>query len=519
MYQSILLINEKTILSKAIILFIGLVCFIFYSGWYPYHFYYQEQNQLFLNDWQYVAGYFSQPAWLSCLLGDWLTQFYYYRFAGPAILAVSLVLLGLLTRRALHKIGLRRFSTVIAVVAMLFFADFSFYHEYRLASLLSTLGGIILFILCHRRWYVTLLGFVLTWWLFGNGILAYTVLLIGGLFIHAPSKRQFRITVVGLLILFCLIPLTRHLYVLDIYDLYTYPGLGKICKPELSFEKEFGAEAEYGLGNWNHAVAMTEKEKEPSQGQLFFYNLVMAQRGELPDVLLKWPDNYLGTFEKIGPDTPVLTIKRMNELYWALGDMTFAERAAMQALVFSPMNRNVKMVKRLAEINLTTGNKAAAEKYLRLLDKTAVYGRWAAEMRQNSDFYKRKALMTNHKDTLRLSDNAHLIMMELLDSNPGNTVALDYLLCSDLLLKDITNFKRDYDRYCMPSARGNHKMRMKTLYQQALMIWLAGTDAPQEEWQRYIKMPSELQRFQAYSHMRGNPAFKDTYWYWFDTHK
>ncbi len=114
---------KKTILSKAIILFVGLVCFIFYSGWYPYHFYYQEQNQLFLNDWQYVAGYFSQPAWLSCLLGDWLTQFYYYRFAGPAILAVSLVLLGLLTRRALHKIGLRRFSTVIAVVAMLFFAD------------------------------------------------------------------------------------------------------------------------------------------------------------------------------------------------------------------------------------------------------------------------------------------------------------------------------------------------------------------------------------------------------------
>ncbi len=147
---------KKTILSKAIILFIGLVCFIFYSGWYPYHFYYQEQNQLFLNDWQYVAGYLSQPAWLSCLLGDWLTQFYYYRFAGPAILAVSLVLLGLLTRLALHKIELRHFSTIIAVVAMLFFADFSLFYDYRLASLLSTLGGIILFILCNRRWYITL---------------------------------------------------------------------------------------------------------------------------------------------------------------------------------------------------------------------------------------------------------------------------------------------------------------------------------------------------------------------------
>ena len=69
----------------------------------------------------------------------------------------------------------------------------------------------------------------------------------------------------------------------------------------------------------------------------------------------------------------------------------------------------------------------------------------------------------------------------------------------------------------MPSTGG--KPRIKPLYQQALMIWLAGTNAPQREWQRYIKMPDELQRFQTYSQMRGNAAFKGTYWYWFDTHK
>jgi hypothetical protein len=104
-------------------------------------------------------------------------------------------------------------------------------------------------------------------------------------------------------------------------------------------------------------------------------------------------------------------------------------------------------------------------------------------------------------------------MVQLLDSNPDNEVALDYILCSTLLLKDITNFKRDYDRYC--SARP----RLKKLYQEALCIWLAGTKASEEEWLRYIRQNDVLQRFAQYNQQRGSAAFRDTYWYYFDTAK
>ena len=86
-------------------------------------------------------------------------------------------------------------------------------------------------------------------------------------------------------------------------------------------------------------------------------------------------------------------------------------------------------------------------------------------------------------------------MMQLLDHNPDNMIALDYILCSDLLLKDITNFKRDYDRYCADRAR------LKPLYQEALCIWLAGTQASQEEWQQYIKMNDVMQRFVEYKRL------------------
>lgn len=58
----------------------------------------------------------------------------------------------------------------------------------------------------------------------------------------------------------------------------------------------------------------------------------------------------------------------------------------------------------------------------------------------------------NVHDTITISDNAHFLMMQLLDHNADNTIALDYILCSNLLLKDIANFKRDYDRYCIDTA-------------------------------------------------------------------
>jgi hypothetical protein len=193
--------------------------------------------------------------------------------------------------------------------------------------------------------------------------------------------------------------------------------------------------------------------------------------------------------------------------------MTFTERAAMMTNVFSADNRNVRMMRRLAECNIVSGDTLAAEKYLRILDKTLVYRRWADYVRQHGkDIYQEKMQMVNHRDTITITDNAHFLMMQLLDANPDNTVALDYILCSTLLLKDITNFKRDYDRYCMETG----KPRLKPLYQEALCIWLAGTNAPQEDWEKYIRHADVFQRFQQYNQQRGSTQFKGTYWYYFD---
>jgi len=440
--------------------------FLFFQFWYPYHFFFQEQNQIFLCSWDYISSYFERSGGLARLTGDFLTQFYYYLYVGATILIFCLLLIGSLLYKALENFKISKaIVLILPFVMMTFVAVCHFSTSYRLSSTISILGWTLLL------WFISLMR---GW------------------------KLRLTLMVVSLL---------------PVYHLFGLPQLKKIQMPDLILEKDFAIDCEYYFGNYDQVIKMVENEDRWTDQMLFFYNLSQAQRGELPDNLLKFTPNYLGTFEKIGPDTPMLTIRNMNELYWALGDITFTERAAMMTNVFSHNNRNVRMMRRLAECNIVSGDSLAAEKYLRILDKTFVYSKWAKNIRQNGHkIYQKKMQMVNQRDTITISDNAHFLMMQLLDANPDNIVALDYILCSTLLLKDITNFKRDYDRYCIETG----KPRLKPLYQEALCIWLAGTNAPQEDWEKYIRRADVFQRFQQYNQQRGSAQFKGTYWYYFD---
>ena len=72
----------------------AIACFVFFQFFYPYHLFYQEQNQLFLSSWDYLTTYLDKPGWLACLAGDFLTQFYYFRYAGPIILTLCILISG-----------------------------------------------------------------------------------------------------------------------------------------------------------------------------------------------------------------------------------------------------------------------------------------------------------------------------------------------------------------------------------------------------------------------------------------
>ncbi len=510
---------------------IGLICCIALAIWYarcyPGHLLWQEQNQIFLNSPDWIASYFEFPASIGCLVGDWLTQFYCAVSVGGVILSLAVTLCAVCFAAAMLRLLPKLPAWIMILIFAVLMVACSFAASTRLAFFVCVAGGLAMGMidiwLPQRK--IEMVGLapllvILAYFAFGLGALLTTALIV-----MAAVRRGFLLgwkrwwwirPVIALVFCFSIpcscsgiLPYSKALF---------YPGMATPELPQMKYEQRLAISDAYYQQDFDLVKQLAKSDDSPDDVTSFYYYLSSAVQDSLPDNLLKYPVKSLGTLTTIGEKSHPMIINMMNDLYYELGDMTYAERAAMMRNVFSPRNRNVRMMCRLAETNLVSGDTAAALKYLRILDLTHAYSDWSKRHTPSSidsdveaDIMRRRAC-SNSKDNIRLGDNCRNIILELLESNPMNTVALDYLLCTDLLLKDMDTFKMDYDTYCM--QRG--EPRYKDLYQQALMIYLAGTDAPQEEWERYIVSNRQLQMFQQYSNRRGDPAFKNTYWFYFD---
>lgn len=112
-------------------------------------------------------------------------------------------------------------------------------------------------------------------------------------------------------------------------------------------------------------------------------------------------------------------------------------------------------------------------------------------------------------------DQTPIILRVLLGSNPSNKTALDYLLCYDLLTKDLDAFVGDYD----PSLTRSH------LYEEAMLIFLAAKGGMTEENLRHYNItPQTLARFNRFVTIYKQDGgtgrnltadFGKTYWYYF----
>lgn len=472
--------NKKVTVSlaaRAVLLVVwAVVCFLLFQTRFKYHFLFIEQNQLFTPTPDYLTTFFNKPAWLSCMAGEFMQQFYHYVYGGPVVLTVSAVILCLCLAAALRRVlpessslWLRLWGA-FAVALLLSSLELRFYvyENSRLASLYSLLGGTALWLGWNRTCglyngrgalniaVLTAGGLVLTglsFWLFGYGMLVFLLFELLAALMH---RRVPVAALAGMLLAVCLCGWTSTHYRLGKKAAVLYPGLGKWVdiKKEAGVEQLLAFDNEYYRGDYGKVIRMYEKAGHPLTPEMsFFYSASAARLGLLPDKLLGMKNPYLGTFIHLDSKSSLFTIGMAAELYYLLGDMTYAERAAMHANNFSPNKRNARLVKRLAEANLVSGDYAAAAKYLGLLGKSFLYRKWVEEHTPGQfsaavqEEIDRKRPFVNTSNEVRVGDNCHTIITGLLESNPENTVALDYLLCSDIIAGQKELFLKDYHRF------------------------------------------------------------------------
>ena len=151
-----------------------------------------------------------------------------------------------------------------------------------------------------------------------------------------------------------------------------------------------------------------------------------------------------------------------------------------------------------------------ADKILRI--KERMPDAWSPAYRQR--IAEKRALLPQF-DVVHGMDQTRVILHFLLNSNPANKMALDYLLCLDLLGKDLDAFVEDYD----PSLTGSR------LYEEAMLIFLAAKGGMTEENLRHYRIsPATFERFNRFvaGYKRDNGSgrnltgeFGKSYWYYF----
>ena len=454
----------RTGLVAAALAFLGSWSFFLFA--YPYHLMRREQQNLFLFDGAYIRETYRGVGFLGRFVSDFLEQF--FLAAVPASLIVALLLTGIgvvVFRICRHFLG----KWPSLGVAALFFA-WSFLREtgnlyltrYTVATL-ALLSLVLLALQFKNAWLKPVAAALLV----GLGIWAF------GSPVHKIYGKAWSV-------------------------------------PNLPYERVVGLDTETYREHWDKVLQLSKVDLYTEEAS-YCYNLALAMKGRLGDDLFDHSQNH--HFSLLFPassEQTVMTNAMAGEAWFQLGDMTVAEQSAITSLQASPKHTGARYLERLARVNLISGEEGAAMKYLTILGKTLFYGRWArSRMPGLQDETVRAQLSDAHarlarKDMVHQLERPRELLLGLLEADPANAAARNYLLCYDLLTYDLDAFMQDFT----PDMIGAR------LYQEAVLLWLTlqGRLTP-DEISRYgmdLSVSDRMNRFGM------NPAaFKNTYWYYY----
>ncbi|MBQ6958871.1 MAG: hypothetical protein IJP77_09970 [Bacteroidales bacterium] len=291
--------------------------------------------------------------------------------------------------------------------------------------------------------------------------------------------------------------------------------------PDKDSEWAMGLAVEAALENWDKVSELAARDRTTEIGT-YYYNLSNAMKGQLADRLMDYYQPFeRGLFLPVGAHSTPFQIGCAGDVWFALGYMPLAERDAMLGMLFSPAHTGSRYLRRLAECNLVTGDLEAASKYLRILHNMRGNRQWARDRfpgHWDPAYQLRIAEKRNllpQLDLVHGMDQAQIALRILLGTNHTNKMALDYLLCYDLLTKDLDAFVGDYD----PSLTASH------LYEEAMLIFLAAKGGMTEDnLNHYHISAATLARFNRFVsiYKRDNGSgrnltqeFGKSYWYYF----
>ena len=205
---------------------------------------------------------------------------------------------------------------------------------------------------------------------------------------------------------------------------------------------------------WDKIIEKAEKKPATTPLSVSCVNLALSQKGQLADRLFEFYQNGgEGLFPTFTRDmiSPVSTA----EIFFRLGMVNDAERYMFEAQEAIPNYRkSARLTRRIIECEIINGNYKVAAKLLRRLQKTLFYRNWANQtmallgnekaINRHSVYGKLRKYREKKQDFL-FSDQEMDQMLGLLFLNDNhNKMAYEYLVCYELLQRDMEKFMQYY---------------------------------------------------------------------------
>lgn len=205
---------------------------------------------------------------------------------------------------------------------------------------------------------------------------------------------------------------------------------------------------------WDKIIEKAEKKQATTPLSVSCVNLALSQKGMLADRLFEFYQNGgEGLFPTFTRDmiSPVSTA----EIFFRLGMVNDAERYMFEAQEAIPNYRkSARLTRRIIECEIINGNYQVAAKLLRRLQKTLFYSNWANQTMallgnekaiNRHPVYGKLRKYREKKQDFLFSDREMDQMLGLLFLNDNhNRMAYEYLMCYELLQRDMEKFMQYY---------------------------------------------------------------------------
>lgn len=261
-------------------------------------------------------------------------------------------------------------------------------------------------------------------------------------------------------------------------------------------------------------------------------NRALYFRGDLLDAMFAYPQVLdapsLALAYESATTMAKLTPRQCSDIFFDLGRVNESEHMAYEALeVFGDRPR---ILKRLVYTNVLKGRPEAAERFLAFLQRSLLHRRWARDCRVQLDadptlsgvpvVASRRELMVT-RDSLDDVADLERMLLGLLERNPRNRMAVEYLMAHYLLTRQLDKLVANLRRFDDVDLA-----RLPRHCEEALVIYLATTrsqgmgGAPirPETWRRFEEFVNTERRSRedvsaAFAALY--PPFGDSYFFYY----